>query len=555
MSSRLRLISDFNADLLARYLSAGESVLVEAAPFNQVFQELAGARPDLTEAALVWTRAESVVPTFARALALEAVDVGQCLAEVDDLATALLRFAQTRRHVFVVSWHLPPGHRGYGMLDWTPNLGLASLLARMNLRLADRLAEARNVNLLDGSRWLHVTPKPVLPKLWYVAKIPYANEVFEAAARAVMAALRALEGRARRLIVLDLDNTLWGGVVGEDGWRKIRLGGHDHVGEAFKDFQAALKTFANRGIQLGIVSKNDESVVLEALDCHPEMILRRSDFAGWRINWNDKAENILALVSELNLGLASVVFLDDNPVERDRVRHALPEVLVPDWPDDPARFAGHLRGMDCFDTAAVSIEDRGRAAMYVAERGRQAHRKVLASTGEWLATLQTRLKVEPVNATNLSRVSQLFNKTNQLNLSTRRLSEIEIARWAESTNRSLLAIRVADRFGDLGLVGIVSVEASAGEGRLVDFILSCRAMGRGIEQTMIGLAIGELKRFGVRNLTALYRQTERNRPTLDVLRAGDLVEGEGFVFRRDSLDDFTMPPSVSIEFTAAAATR
>src|SRR5262249_22447003 len=158
------------------------------------------------------------------------------------------------------------------------------------------------------------------PRLWYLGKIPYANEVFKEAARDVKSALRGLAGKARKLVIVDLDETLWGGIVGEDGWEHIKLGGHDPASEALADFQRELKALTRRGILLGIVSKNEEAVALAAIDKHPEMVLRRSDFTGWRINWGDKAANIVDLVNELNLGIDSVVFIDDNPSERARVR-------------------------------------------------------------------------------------------------------------------------------------------------------------------------------------------------------------------------------------------
>lgn len=546
--SRLTLVSDFNIDVLARLLRAADPTrVVEVAPYGQLFQALAGAAPDPSATSLVWGRAEAAMPTFARALALEPVEMDDCLAEVDTYADFIRRHAEGRRHVLVVAWSLPVGQRGYGMLDWQPGLGLANLLARMNLRLADRLAEAGNVRLLDGERWLRGVAKPALPKMWYAAKVPFANQVFEHAAADLVAALRAFSGGSRKLVVLDLDNTLWGGVVGETGWQGVRLGGHDHVGEAFKDFQAALKALANRGIQLAVVSKNDEAVALEAIDNHAEMVLRRDDFAGWRINWHDKAANIAALVGELNLGLGAVVFIDDNPAERDRVRNALPEVLVPDWPADPSAYVAALHSLDCFETAALSAEDRGRTAMYVAERQRRDHRQALASAEDWLVTLATTVTVEPVGPANLARVAQLFNKTNQVNMTTRRLSEKEIAAWAEAPNRSLLALSVSDRFGDMGLVGIVGVEAEGGEGRVVDFILSCRVMGRKVEDAMVGLAVAELTRLGAVSMEARYLATARNRPTLDVLRGAGLAEVEEHVFRHACAEPYPIPASVTVK--------
>ncbi|MBT6439580.1 MAG: HAD-IIIC family phosphatase, partial [Flavobacteriales bacterium] len=364
------LISDFNAEPLARYLlnNNEESMSVETAPFGQVFQSLAGK--ENYDGGIVWTLPEKVIPTFARAIEFSKIDVESCLNEVAVFADAVLDFSMRHQYVFVASWVIAADSRGYGILDWRNGLGLKNLLARMNLHLADLLGDASNVYILDAAHWSATISQMTSPKMWYAAKVPYSNAVFENAAMDMSAAINTLAGKSRKLIIVDLDNTLWGGVVGETGWQGIRLGGHDFVGEAFCDFQRCLRALSRRGIQLAIVSKNDEVVALEAIDKHSEMLLQRDDFAGWRINWHDKAENIASLVEELNLGLDSVVFIDDNPTERDRVRGAFPQILVPEWPEDPTAYASTLRKLNCFDTAALSNEDRMRTEMYATERGR-----------------------------------------------------------------------------------------------------------------------------------------------------------------------------------------
>ncbi len=222
-----------------------------------------------------------------------------------------------------------------------------------NLRLLHNLDTVPNVVALNASRWIELVGESAFnERLWYMGKIPFANGVFKAAAREVKAALRGIRGAARKLIVLDLDDTMWGGIVGEVGWQNIILGGHDPMGEAFVDFQRALKSLNRRGVLLAIASKNEETVAWQAVNQHPEMILRPDDFAGWRINWNDKAQNIVEIATELNLGLDSVVFIDDSQVERDRVRQALPDVLVPEWPSDTRLYLRALCDLDLFSKVA-----------------------------------------------------------------------------------------------------------------------------------------------------------------------------------------------------------
>ena len=253
------------------------------------------------------------------------------------------------------------------------------------------------------------------------------------------------------------------------------------------------------------------------------MVLQESDFAAWRINWNDKAENVYELVNEINLGLDSVVFIDDNPAERKRVQDAYPEVLVPEWPKDISLYKNTLNELNCFHNPSISREDRERTAMYVAERQRK-NKKTKTSKSNWLLDLKTEIKISTLTDENISRVSQLFNKTNQLNLSTRRLNVNEIKKWNSERNNSILTFSVSDCFGDLGLVGIVKFTIEEDKGIISDFILSCRAMGREVEQSMFYVAANQLLEKKVHSIEAVYSPTDRNRPTLDILQSLNFEE-------------------------------
>src|SRR5262249_54535249 len=227
------------------------------------------------------------------------------------------------------------------------------------------------VVVLNSRKWFQLAGDATFNfRLWYLGKVPFGNSVFKNAAADIKAALRGAVGQVRKLLILDLDDTLWEGIVGDVGWQALKLGGHDPIGEALVDFQREIKALNRRGVLLGIVSKNEEATALAALKEHPEMILRPEDFAGWRINWSDKAQNIVDLVSQLNLGLDSVVVIDDNPAERSRVREALPQVLVPEWPEDKRLYSAALLALDCFDAYAVTREDHERAQMYANESRR-----------------------------------------------------------------------------------------------------------------------------------------------------------------------------------------
>src|SRR5580658_3714843 len=358
----LRLVSDFNLETLGRYLdndAAWPPVATSIAPFGQIFPSLldpAGSHEQ--NFCFVWSSLEGAIPSFRKMLDFDTVDRAALFAEVSYFADCVKKCDSRFKATFVASWTLPSFYRGLGILDFQNNTGLRRLTLEMNLALIKELDGVAGIYVLDSSRWLEVTANPWSPKLWYLSKTPYRSEVFGRAAQDLKVAIGTVLGSARKLLVIDLDDTLWGGIIGDVGWENIVLGGHDHKGEAFVDFQRALKSLRNRGILLAIASKNQEEIAFQAFENRPEMVLKLEDFAGWRINWNDKAANIAALASELNLGLQSVVFIDDNPVERARVREALPEVLVPEWPDDKTSYASTLLQLDCFDLPQITDEDR-----------------------------------------------------------------------------------------------------------------------------------------------------------------------------------------------------
>lgn len=547
------LVSDFTLTNLARLLEQpgpGGPIRPREGMFGSVVPTLLQADEDAAEeAALVWTRPQAVLSCFADVLAHIPVSRETIEEQVDEYAGILLRAAAKYRFMMVPTWVAPESNRGLGTLDLTSDAGVGRGLLHANARLMDRLHDASNMFLLDASRWISRQPDPgAAGRLWYLAKMPFSREVLAEAAADVRAAVNAVRGDVRKLVIIDLDNTIWGGVVGDVGWESLRLGGHDPIGEAFVDFQRAVKTLINRGIILGIVSKNEESVALQAIRKHKEMVLREDDFAGWRINWDDKAKNVVALTEELNLGLQSVVFIDDHPAERARVREALPDVYVPEWPIDPMRYASELRGLRCFDTTTLSGEDTARAMMYATERSRRVTRTVDLSPEEWVKSLDIHVLAERLTPGNLPRASQLLNKTNQMNLTTRRMTEGELSEWATVEGRCFWTFKVEDRFGDYGLTGLVSVEATPDAARIIDFVLSCRVFGRLIEETMIHVASDWARGKGCQLLTARYLETPKNKPCFEFfsVRSGFTPEPNG-VFTVDTTQAIPMPESVTLE--------
>ncbi len=554
------LIADFNAQNFARYLDhdpAEPAVEVTAAPIGQVVPLLIDRnsgywdpRPDLT---VIWTQPEAVIDCFKRLLNHQKASLDEVLAEVDEYAARLLDVRNRARHVFVPTWVLPPDRRDFGIYDWTSEAGATLTLARMNLRLAECLTSQPNLHVLNAQQWVGIAGKNAFSsQLWYLAKIPFGNEVFVEAAQDVKAALMGLAGQTKKIIVLDLDNTIWGGVVGEVGWENLRLGGHDHMGEAYVDFQMALKGLTHRGVLLGIVSKNDEATALEAIKKHPAMILRIEDFAGWEVSWEDKAQSIVKLLERLNLGLESAVFIDDHPAERARVREALPQVLVPEWPAEATFFKRALLGLRCFYTASLNKEDLERAQMYDREKQRSELKRSVGSLDDWLHTLQLRVTIEHLAGPNLARTTQLLNKTNQMNLSTRRMTQGELMRWASEPEHALWTFSVSDRFGDSGLTGIASIEVTGERGRIVDFIVSCRVMGRKVEEAMLYIVIQHARSLGLAEVYAEYLPTARNGPCLAFFKqSGYRYDSATSTFVWPMHETYELPRHISLVASSA----
>src|SRR6266849_6754593 len=403
------LISNFNLSNLAALLSKDEespTIRAATAPFGQVMQVLLEPErepwTETTQGVVGWTSPESVSTSYKRLLGGEEADPEELMHEVDEFSNSLKAIPGHVKYIFVPSWVAGPFENRLGLLDMDLRHGVSLALMRMNVRLAEALQDDSRIFVLDAARWVAIHgERSFSQRLWYMSKTPFGLEFLKTAAAEFKAAVRALTGQTKKLLLVDLDETLWGGVVGDVGWQNLRLGGHDAIGEAFRDFQLSLRALKTRGTLLGVVSKNEENTALEALRLHPEMALRPDDFAGWRINWQDKAQSMVDLAAELNLGRQSVVFLDDNPVERARVREALPEVLVPELPANPMEFKAALQQLRCFDTPVISSEDQTRTAMYVSERSRRVAQTQVSSLDQWLESLQIEVAAEPLHEANL----------------------------------------------------------------------------------------------------------------------------------------------------------
>lgn len=410
-----------------------------------------------------------------------------------------------------------PVESTFGSLDFSMSGTNRHIIDRLNRKLAESL-RGSGALLLDVAALAETVGLAEWhdPTLWNIGKVPFANAYLPIYAEAACRLIAALRGKSRRCLVLDLDNTLWGGVIGDDGLSGIVLGQGDPTGEAFLEVQRTALALRDRGIVLAVCSKNDEHTARAPFRSHPEMLLREEHFAVFRANWNDKATNIRAIADALSLGLESLVLLDDNPVERGLVRDLLPEVAVPELPDDPALYARTLLAAGYFEAIAFSAEDRTRASAYQENAARIASRDSSRGVEDYLRSLGTVIDFRPFDAAGRKRIAQLINKSNQFNLTTRRYTETDVARMESDPACLTLQVRLSDSFGDSGMVSTVICVREDDDWRIDTWLMSCRVLGRRVEDAVLQEIVRSAASLGVRRLIGTYIPTERNKLVADL---------------------------------------
>jgi FkbH-like protein len=413
-----------------------------------------------------------------------------------------------------------------------------------------RHADEAGVDLVAVDQWAAVDGLHTWhdPALWHRSKQDISPVAAPVWGDLVGRVLAAQQGKSFKALVLDLDNTLWGGVIGDDGLEGIVLGQGSALGEGFVAVQEYARHLSRRGIILAVASKNDLANALEPFERHPEMLLRRTDIAAFRADWNDKAANLRAIAQDLNIGLDALVFLDDNPFERTLVRQELPMVAVPEVPDDPAWVPGVLAAAGYFEATSLTDEDRDRAAQYQSNRERESLKAGSTNLEEYLRSLDMRLIWRRFDDVGLQRTVQLINKTNQFNLTTRRYTEEEVLAVMRDPDAFGLQLRLLDRFGDNGIIAIVIGRLrQEGDLEIDTWLMSCRVLGRQVEPTTLALVAGEARRLGARRLIGSYRPTPKNG------MVKDHYERLGFhVFERAA--DGTSRAALDLETFAAADT-
>ncbi len=384
-------------------------------------------------------------------------------------------------------------------------------LRRINFELMNMARLAGNVFINDVSV-LHARAGANMafsPQLYVDADMVFSLDFLPDVAKGAVDIVSAALGRAKKCLILDLDNTLWGGSIGDDGLDHLELGDLG-VGKAFTELQAWAKRLKERGVILAVCSKNDEAIAREPFEKHPDMLLGLSDITVFAANWEDKPDNIRRIQQALNIGFDAMVFLDDSPFEREMVRRALPAVTVPELPEDPAEFVPFLCAQNLFEMATYSEEDINRTRMYREEAHRRDLEVTFSSKDEFLASLDMSAVVSEFTPFLAPRVAQLTQRSNQFNLRTVRYTEKDIERIAASRDHRTLAFSLADRFGDYGLISAVILERVRDAFFIDTWIMSCRVLKRGVEQLALEHMVASARKSGAASLIGEYVPTAKN---------------------------------------------
>lgn len=404
-----------------------------------------------------------------------------------------------------------PAEPDFGSFDAVLSGTLRWLIERFNHALAamvqnsnDLLFDVANLAETVGIEQWHD------PALWHMAKLPFASAYIPIYADMLARIIGALRGKSRRCLVLDLDNTLWSGVIGDDGLEGILIGQGNPTGEAHLDVQHHALALRARGVVLAVSSKNTDEVARAPFQKHPEMALREEHIAVFQANWNDKASNIRAIAQELNLGLDAFVFLDDNPVERGLVRQMLPEVAVPELPDDPAFYVRTLRAAGYFEAVAFSEEDRKRADFYSHNARRVSLQKQSGDMESYLRSLDMVMTIAPFDAVGRARISQLCNKSNQYNLTTHRYTQADIAAIEMDPLCTHWQIRLEDIYGDNGMISVIICRTIENDWYIDTWLMSCRVLGRKVEDAALQHMVATARARGIARIIGIYVPTERN---------------------------------------------
>jgi FkbH-like protein len=442
---------------------------------------------------------------------------------------ALCDVLNSHLHARIIYCNFPELDDGvYGNFANKTRLSFSYQVRALNLGLMDLAATVKNLFIADLASLQNRTGRAqiVSSTAYTISGFAYELNFWPSIATTVLDIVQALRGRVHKAVILDLDNTLWGGVVGDDGMENIQIGDLG-IGKAFSELQAWLKQLQQRGILLAVCSKNDEQVAREVFDRHPDMVLRLTDIAIFVANWGNKVDNIRHIQSILNIGFESIVYLDDSPFERRMVKEAIPALTVPELPEDPADYLDALRSLNLFETGSLSEADGARTRQYQEEAQRVSIQKTYDSEEAFLSSLEMIATARPFDAFQVPRIAQLSQRTNQFNLRTVRYSERDVERIMKDGRYLTRYFTLADKVGQYGLISIVVLEKGDGFLFIENWLMSCRVLKRGVEDLVLNSVMRLAKENGYTRVIGEYIATEKNGLVSDHYRKLGFVADNG----------------------------
>jgi FkbH-like protein len=525
---KVGILSSFTVEPLVVYLDvkirlAGLYPEIYVSPFNQYPQEILDKNSKLyafnPDVIVIAIQAESLLSNefLSNFIQVPEERKKEKKEEVVNHVKNLISVLTSRTNAlvlmnnFIVPWFSP-----LGILDNKVEIGLKEFFQELDTSLAKVYGSSKQVYIVDLESLAGKYGKSgcINYEMYYRGAIALSELFLLVVADEYLSYIKALKNLMRKCIVLDLDNVLWGGTLGEDGFDGIKLGGSPE-GEAYIDFQRLLLSLYNRGIILAVNSKNNYEDAIKVINEHPNMILREKHFAAAKINWKDKVENMVAIADELNTGLDSMVFIDDSPQEREWMKRSLPEIYVLDLPKSPFQYCESLKGINDFNTLILSEEDKRRGEMYYARRKRTELMRSTGSLEDFLRSLDIRVEIRYADGFSIPRVTSLINRTNQFNLTSRRYTQTEVEKMCSKPDEfSIYSMKVADKFGDEGIVGVAIVKKKTQEWIIDSFLLSCRVIGRKVETSLLAKILKDARKNGVFQLIGEYVPTRKNVPAV-----------------------------------------
>ena len=501
----------------------GFAAEIRMGDYDNIVQESLGVNAGIlrkeTDCVFIFMRLENLSWDLARSFsALTAEQVQNEVTRIQETITNILAGIRKQTDGMIL-WHglEIPLYPGLGIWDSQISAGQVGVISALNDFMQTALRSVPNAYYVDLNLCLaRVGGKAFYDeRYWHLGRAPYSREALCEIASEDFKFIRSLKGKSKKCLVLDCDNVLWGGIIGEDGLSGIRLG-KTYPGSPYYEFQQEVMNLYNRGILIALCSKNNTEDVWEVFRNHPDMVLKEKHIAAAEINWEDKATNLRRIAANLNIGLESLVFVDDSEFEVNLVRGAIPEMTALHFPKDKTvEYRNMLASCSLFDTLTISAEDRERGVMYKAEAQRKQLQSQAVDLETYLKSLEMVVEVKFADDFALPRIAQLTQKTNQFNLTTRRYSEADIKKFMEDKDVDVLSLRVMDRFGNSGIVGACVLKYTERKAVFDTLLLSCRVLGRGVEDILVIQALKVAKQRGCEVVIGEYYPTAKNAQVRD----------------------------------------